>query len=102
MLRFARGWLQDQAGLGRRMPGVTAQTMAENYFPASGDFLPSHPRRFGLDSSAGVAADSFGSAAGSFALTTFSFFSAFSSALLSSATSAASTHSIKAIDPESR
>ena len=39
----------------------------ENYFPESRDFRPSHPRRLGLDSSAGIGADSFGSGAGSFA-----------------------------------
>src|SRR5438874_3840548 len=81
----------------------TLPNSAENYFPASRDFLPSHPRRFGLDSSAGVGADSFASAAGSFASITFSFFGlvAFSSAVFSSAAGAASTHSINAIDAES-
>src|SRR5438067_12909859 len=87
----------------RRMLGATAQTIAKGYFPASGDFLPSHPRRFGLGSSAGVGADSFGSASGSFTLITFSFFGlvGFSSADFSSAVGAASTHSINAIDAES-
>src|SRR5436190_21117703 len=76
---------------------------SENYFPASRDFLPSHPRRLGLDSSAGIGADSFGSGAASFASTGFSFFALgpFSSVAFSSATCAASTHSIKAIGAES-
>jgi hypothetical protein len=76
---------------------------AENYFPESRDFLPSHPRRLGLDSSPGIGADSFGSGAGSFASTGFSFFvlAPFSSVAFCSATCAASTHSIKAMGAES-
>src|SRR5437870_13477351 len=74
----------------------------ENYFPESRGFLPSHPRRLGLDSSAGIGADSFASGAGSFASTAFSFFrfGAPSSAAFSS-TTCASTHSIKAMGAES-
>src|SRR5881396_1882277 len=68
----------------------------ENYFPESCDFLPSHPRRLGLDSSAGIGA-------GSFASTALSFFALvpFSSVAFSSATCAPSTHSIKAMGAES-
>src|SRR5437667_12444727 len=75
---------------------------AENYLPESRDFLPSHPRRLGLDSSAGIGADSFGSGAGSFASTALSFFvlGPFSSAAFSSATCAASTNSTKAMYSE--
>src|SRR5205823_12755082 len=71
----------------------------ENYFPESCDFLPSHPRRLGLDSSAGIGADSFGSGVGSFASTGFSLFvlAPFSSVAFSSATCVAPSHSIKAM-----
>src|SRR5437667_11915323 len=76
---------------------------AENYLPESRDFLPSHPRRLGLDSSAGIGADSFGSGAGSFASTALSFFALvpFSSVAFSSASCAALTHSIIAMAADS-
>ena len=45
----------------------SCRNSTENYFSASRGFRPSHPRRLGLDSSAGIGADSFGSGAGSFA-----------------------------------
>jgi hypothetical protein len=97
-----KAWRHQYCEFERKALGALPDS-AENYFPESRDFLPSHPRRLGLDSSAGIGADSFGSGVVSFASTGFSFFVLvpFSSAAFSSATCAASTHSIKAIGAES-